>query len=59
MRAKKKRNSRALWKAKQARKAQEVKLNYKKTKTKQKYFAYSMLAIIAAFFIVLLYILIF
>ena len=56
---KKKRNSRALWKAKQARKEKESIKRLQRTRTKQKYFAYPMLAIITMFFIVLLYVLIF
>lgn len=56
---KKKRNSRALRKAKQARKEKEAMQRLQGTKTKQKYFAYPMLAIITMFFIVLLYVLIF
>lgn len=56
---KKKRNSRALRKAKQARKEKESIKRLQGTRTKQKYFAYPMLAIITMFFIVLLYVLIF
>jgi hypothetical protein len=56
---KKKRNSRALWKAKQARKEKEARQTMQRTKTKQKYFAYPMLAVMIIFFIVLLYVLIF